>query len=101
MFDTVDAGDMRMVECGERAGLTLETRETLWVTGELRRQQFYGDLASEPRAGGAIDLAHGPRPEAGRDVESADSLADHDVRLRSSNPILTVVAPDPARRRRR
>src|SRR5262249_24212687 len=50
--------DVRVIQCGEEAPFAFESRETLRIASELRRQQFQGDVAPETRIEGPIYVAH-------------------------------------------
>jgi hypothetical protein len=56
-----------MIQRGERAGFALEALQALRVAGDVVGQYLEGDVASELRVVGAIDLAHAPGTERGKD----------------------------------
>jgi len=58
LFEAVDAGDVRMVERRQRAGLALESGEPVGIRCELGRQRLDGHVASQPGVAGAVDFAH-------------------------------------------
>ena len=51
LFETVDAGDVRMIQRREHFRLALKTRESIGIRSERRRQDLDRDLAFEPRVG--------------------------------------------------
>jgi hypothetical protein len=59
----VDGDEVRVVERGDRAGLSLEARDALRVGDELGRENLQRDPSAEARVEGEIDLAHAPRAE--------------------------------------
>src|SRR5215475_11005449 len=56
--DVVNREDVRVVERRGGAGFLLEAEQTVRILGELGGQDFDGDLATESRVFGQIDLAH-------------------------------------------
>ena len=75
MLDTIDRGDVRMVEGREQAGLTLESRETIGIARHRRGQDLDGDVSTEDRVVGAIDLTHAARTKRGQDVVGTKTSA--------------------------
>jgi tetratricopeptide (TPR) repeat protein len=69
LFETVDVGDVGMVERGEDFGFALEPSQPLAIV-HLDR-----DLALQLRIARAIHLAHSPRAEGGDDFGDANSRA--------------------------
>ena len=57
--------------------LTLESRDTFGIAGERFRQEFDGDIASELRIGGLINVAHAARSKVARNLEMRQPAADH------------------------
>ena len=58
LFHGVDGDDTWVVELGEGFCLATEAREALGVVRHVGGQDFEGDVASEFRVGGAVDLTH-------------------------------------------
>ena len=58
IFETVDRGDVRMIEGGEHLGFALETREAIGVERQGLREDLHGDVAIQRAIMCAIDLAH-------------------------------------------
>ena len=58
LLETVNAGDVRMVERGEELGLALEPAETIGVAREFAGQHFQRDVALQLRVARTVDLAH-------------------------------------------
>ena len=56
--DAEDLRDVRMIECGERSGFTLEAREPVRIGAEGLREDLDGDGPVEPGIARPIDLAH-------------------------------------------
>ena len=57
-LQSVNGGDVRMVECGEHFGFTLKAREAIRISRHCHGQHLDGDLALQIRVGRAVDLAH-------------------------------------------
>ena len=64
-----------MVERGEDFGFALETRESIGVRRDRRRQDFDRDLALEIRVGRAVHLAHATDAKKGDDLIRAEPRA--------------------------
>src|SRR6202035_2477455 len=75
-FEAVDRADVRMIQCRERPRLALETRATLRVARERRRQDFNRDLAFERVVVGAVHLAHATDAEQRTDRIGPEAVAD-------------------------
>ena len=58
LFDLVDAGDVRMAECGQQFGLAHEACTPLLVGRQLRREHLDRDLAVQGRIDGFPDHTH-------------------------------------------
>ena len=56
--ELVNREDARVRERGDRARLGLEPPPHLGIGGDVRRHDFDGDVAVEPRIARAIHLAH-------------------------------------------
>jgi hypothetical protein len=76
LLPAVDAGEVGVVELGERAGLAFEAFQAGRVRGELRREGVDRDGAVQPRVGGEIHHAHAAATEFAGDSRGAD-LVDH------------------------
>ena len=96
LLEAVNGGDVRMVECGQQVRLATEARQPLGVPRHFGRQHLDGDLASERRVGGAIDLAHATRANGRRHAVVRQGLPD-DARHRI---LLTPRGVSSPRRRR-
>ena len=57
-FETIDRGDVRMVQRGEHLGLALEAGETLRIGRDRFRQNLDRDGALQVGVGGPIHLSH-------------------------------------------
>ena len=76
LLDTVDGGDVGMVEAGEDPRLPLEPGEAIRVRREGVGQDLQRDLAVELGVGGLPDLAHAALTEEGRDVVVPELVTD-------------------------
>ena len=68
ILDTVDRGDVRMVEGREQAGLALESSEPIGIARHRLEQDLDRDVSTECRVVRAIDLTHAARTNRGQDV---------------------------------
>jgi hypothetical protein len=75
VLEPVDAGDVGMVERGERARLALESHQPIGIVRERLRQDLERDIAPEPGVAGAIDLAHAAGANDGDDLVRPDARA--------------------------
>jgi hypothetical protein len=71
-FETVNRGDMRMVQRGKQASLPSQPRDALGIVGKLRRQHFDGHLAMESRVECPIHLAHATGIQRPQDAVRAE-----------------------------
>ena len=67
-FETVNCGDMWVVQRRQHLRLTLEARDAIEISGEEFRKDLQCDIAIELRVMRAIDLAHPARAENGADL---------------------------------
>jgi hypothetical protein len=74
LLETVNGGDARVVERGEKVRLALEARETLGLAG-LRRQHLDGDVTTELGVARAIDFAHAPGAQRAANLIGAETHA--------------------------
>ena len=74
-LDTVDGGDVGMIQRGERFRFAVEPREALGIRGERFGQDFDRNLPPEIRVGGAVNLAHATRAKRTDDFKMSDSRA--------------------------
>src|SRR5207253_11055817 len=75
LSEVVDGENVRMRERRDGARLALEPRHRFVVVGGVRAEDFNGDLASEARIAGAIDLTHPAFAEERDDLVGSDSRA--------------------------
>jgi hypothetical protein len=68
LFDTVDRGNVRLIEGGKDLGLPLEALHPLAVARERLRQHLDRDLALQLRVRRPIDLPHAPGAERAPDL---------------------------------
>jgi hypothetical protein len=64
-----------MVERSQEPRFPLESRTAIGIRDDLWRQDLDGDLASEPRVAGTIDLSHPAGTEQALQFVSADPPA--------------------------
>ena len=67
LFQSVNGGDVRMVQRREHLRLALEARHALGVVGERLGQDFDRDVAAELGVVRAVDLAHATRADGSED----------------------------------
>ena len=58
LLDSINRGDVRMINCRQRSRFAIESRESVKIGLEWLRQYFDGDFAPELRIARAIDFAH-------------------------------------------
>ena len=80
-LETVDGGDVRVVERREDLGFAPEAREPIGISGHRLGQDLDRHVALQVGVGGAVDLTHSASAELGEDLVGTYSLPDH-------NPIL-------------
>ena len=74
-LETVNRGDVRMVQRRERLGFPLEACESLSVLGERIGQDFDRHLAAKAGVGSAVNHAHAAFADPGGDFEDAEARA--------------------------
>jgi len=77
LFDGVHGDDVRMIERGNGAGFALETRAPIFARGHLGRENFEGDLATELRVLGQINVAHTAGADLLEDLVVGERGSDH------------------------
>ena len=75
VLESVDGGDVRMIQRGEDFRFALEAGEPLGIGRERRREDLDRDLALQLRVRGAIDLAHAARADGDGDFVGAEAGA--------------------------
>ena len=75
LLESVDRGDVRMIERGEHFGFALKAREAIGVAGDRRRQHLDRDRPFQIAVGRAIDLAHAAGADGGDDFVGAEARA--------------------------
>jgi hypothetical protein len=73
-FNSVNRGDVRMIQGCEDLRFALEAREAIGVMTECFGQDFECDIAIEPRVARAIDLAHSACSEQTENLVRAEPL---------------------------
>ena len=94
--DVMERADVRMIQRGDGARLTLEALASLGIVGDLRRQDLDRHVPTEPGVAGAVDLAHPARAEPRVDLIRANLPALERRLVRPSRQ-----RPPPWRPRRR
>jgi hypothetical protein len=74
-FETVDVGDVRMVQRGQGLGFALKPRDSLRVGGERLGQDLDRNGAIELRILRAVDLTHAAGAERRPDLVRAEACA--------------------------
>src|SRR5262249_59839977 len=75
ILETVDGGDIRMVECREHLRFPSESRDAVAIEGEGFGQNLQRDVAIELRITRAIDLAHATGANQRSDFIGAETRA--------------------------
>jgi len=73
LFETVDGGNIRMIERGEDLRFTSESRKAIRIVRNGWQQDFDRDAATQLRVGGAIHLAHSACADSAGDFEVTDA----------------------------
>jgi hypothetical protein len=68
LFDTVNLGDIRVIERGEHLRLAVEAGHAVGIGGEGFGQDLEGDVAIQLGVGGAPDFTHATCTQLGRDA---------------------------------
>jgi hypothetical protein len=63
LIETVNRGDVCVIQCGEELCFALEAREAVFVVGERRGQRLDCDFAAELHVRRSIDFAHAACPD--------------------------------------
>ena len=75
LFETVDRGNIGMIQRGEDFGFALKARQPIGVSRQRRRQDLDGDLALQLRVGRPIHLPHAAFADFGGDLIRAETGA--------------------------
>ena len=70
-------GDVRVVQCGERLRLAIETNQPVRIAGKRVRQDLEGNIAAEPGIARSVDDAHAALAQLAEDLVVAEGPADH------------------------
>ena len=79
--DIVDGEDVRMRERRHRLGLALESRHSVGVAGQRRRQDLDGHVATEAGIARAVDLAHAAFAQLVEDAIRAEARTGCETHL--------------------
>ncbi len=74
-LETVDAGDIRVLQLREGAGFAFEPRESFRILGERGGQDFHGHVPAQLGVVGAVNLAHPSGADAIDDGIVGDAAA--------------------------
>ena len=77
LLEAVNGRDVGMVQRREQPRLARESRHAVGIGGNFGRQQLDGDVPSEHRVSGTVDLAHATAPEQRENLVAADAAANH------------------------
>jgi len=75
LFESVDGGDIRMIQRGEDPGFASESRQSLRIARERLRQDLDRHITIELPVPRPIDLAHTAAPEQVGQLEDAETGA--------------------------
>ncbi len=73
LVETMNSGDVGVVEGGQELRLTLEAGHAIWPLRHLSRQDLDRHLSLELRILRPIHLSHPTLPERGEDLEDAEA----------------------------
>src|SRR5207247_306041 len=82
LFETVDAGDMRMIQRRQQLRLALEPRDAFGILSEQRGETLDGDTATEAGVACPIDFAHAACADSGLNFVGTDPRAGFDGHVR-------------------
>ncbi len=60
-FETIERGDVLVIDLGEESGFSLESFQSVFVSCELLGKNFDSDVSSEFGITGSIDFTHATR----------------------------------------
>ena len=80
LFESVDRGDIGMIESSQCAGFPTENGSSMAVCHEFGTEDFDGDIAVEPLIVSPIDDAHASGAEFIHDAKLVMRLANHGER---------------------
>ena len=75
LFESVDRGDVRMIERSEQLRFALQAPDAFGIAGQRGGQDFDGDLTLELRVRRAVDLAHSASANGGDHLIRTESGA--------------------------
>ena len=70
-----------MIQSPENLRFAPETRHTIGIGSESRRQEFDGNAASQLRVGGLINLTHPSRSQVAGDFVVCEFRSNHEKRI--------------------
>ncbi len=76
LADIVNRADVGMVQCGGGLRFTLESRQSLWIAGDILRQKFQRDESLEARVFGLVNDTHASAAELFDDAVVGEGLTD-------------------------
>ena len=70
---------MRMAECGQHPGFTLESLVQMRIAGHTRRQDFDGDRPIQPRVPCLVNLSHSSATRGSKEFIRTQASAGHET----------------------
>ena len=72
LLESVDLGNVRVIECSKHARFALESRKTVGIVRQLLRQDLQSDISTELRIPRSIHFPHAARPQRRHDLVRAE-----------------------------
>jgi hypothetical protein len=76
LFESVDGGDVRMIQRGEDLGFALKTGHAVRVMREFGREDLQRDITIELGVPRAVDLPHAAGAKRGEDLVRAEARSE-------------------------
>jgi hypothetical protein len=73
----IQRGNVRMIQCCQRAGFSFEPFRTVTISDECFRQQLDRNATAQPRVTRAVHFTHPASTEQGFDFVMSQSFANH------------------------
>ena len=64
LFETIERGDVRVVDLSEESGFSLESFQSIFVSCEFFGKHFDSDVTSESCIAGSVDFSHSTRTDS-------------------------------------
>ena len=81
LFNTMNRGDVGMIQRGKKASFTFESRQSLFVLGENFRENFDSDFTTELGVPGFVHFAHSAGTNGGEDFVLSEFGAGSELRF--------------------